>query len=342
MEKIKVSIIVPIYKVERYLDRCVQSLMNQTLHEIEVILIDDESPDNCGKMCDEYVKQDERIKVIHKKNEGLGLSRNIGINIAQGEYLAFIDSDDYIDKNAYEQMYKKSKQENADVCFCGVKFLDANQKERSKIVNPFAKDIFRSEEVIQEVLYNMLQSKPKTEKTSSYLELGGVWKAIYKKKIFEQNDILFCSERKFISEDYIFHLDYISKCNCLTFVSDVFYYHCDNDTSLTKTYKADRLEKNKVLYYELVRKTQKIGIYQDVKRGISSIFIGSVRACIKQETSNDYKLAIDNIRKVCNDRCVRKNIKVTYKRTLKQIVFDLLVFIKATKILYRICKSVEE
>lgn len=342
MENIKISIIVPIYKVEKYLNRCVQSLMHQTLQEIEIILINDESPDDCGKMCDEYAKQDKRIKVIHKKNEGLGLSRNVGINIAQGEYLAFIDSDDYIDKNAYEEMYNKAKTCNADICFCGVKFLDANQKERNKIVNPFTKDTFKREEVIEDVLYNMLQSKAKTEKAFSYLELGGVWKAIYKKEVFNQNDLRFCSERKFISEDYIFHLDYIPKSNCITFVSNAFYYHCDNDTSLTKTYKSDRLEKNKVLYYELVRKAKKIGIYQDVRKGISSIFIGSVRACIKQEISNDYKLAIDNIKKICNDECVRKNIKITYKRTLKQIVFDLLVFIKAVKILYRICKKVKE
>ncbi len=339
MENVKISIIVPIYKVERYLDRCVQSLIHQTLQEIEIILIDDESPDNCGKMCDKYVKQDKRIKVIHKENEGLGLSRNVGINVSKGEYLAFIDSDDYIDKNAYEEMYKKAKQENADICFCGVKFLDINQKERKRIVNPFAKDTFRGEEIIQDVLYNMLQSKAKTEKTKSYLELGGVWKAIYKKEIFEQNSILFCSERKFISEDYIFHLDYIPKSDCITFVRNIFYYHCDNDTSLTKTYKVDRLEKNKILYYELVRKAEKIGIYQNVKKGISSIFIGSVRACIKQEIMNDYNIAISNIRKMCNDECVRKNIKVAYKRSLQQIVFDLLVFTNRARILYKICKN---
>ena len=104
MENVKISIIVPIYKVERYLDRCVQSLIHQTLQEIEIILIDDESPDNCGKMCDKYVKQDKRIKVIHKENEGLGLSRNVGINVSKGEYLAFIDSDDYIENNFIEEL----------------------------------------------------------------------------------------------------------------------------------------------------------------------------------------------------------------------------------------------
>ena len=109
MSKPKVSVIVPIYNVEKYLDRCMQSVLNQTLKDIEIIMVDDGSPDNCPSMCDEYARKDNRIKVIHKKNGGLGFARNSGLEIATGEYVAFIDSDDFIDTSMYETLYNTAK-----------------------------------------------------------------------------------------------------------------------------------------------------------------------------------------------------------------------------------------
>ena len=94
--KPKVSIIVPVYNVEKYLDRCMESLLNQTLKDIEIILVDDGSPDNCPQICDEYAKKDSRVKVVHKVNAGLGYARNSGLDVASGEYVAFVDSDDYV------------------------------------------------------------------------------------------------------------------------------------------------------------------------------------------------------------------------------------------------------
>ena len=99
--KPKVSIIVPVYNVEKYLVRCMESLLNQTLKEIEIILVDDGSPDNCPQMCDEYARRDSRVKVIHKSNAGLGYARNSGLDVAVGEYIAFVDSDDYVDTSMY-------------------------------------------------------------------------------------------------------------------------------------------------------------------------------------------------------------------------------------------------
>ena len=96
MKQPKISIIVPIYNVEKYLDECMLSLLNQTLKDIEIILVDDESPDNCPKMCDDYAKKDKRVIVIHKKNGGQVSARQAGLDAAKGEYLMFLDSDDYI------------------------------------------------------------------------------------------------------------------------------------------------------------------------------------------------------------------------------------------------------
>ena len=104
MKKEKISIIVPIYNVEKYLDRCIESIVGQTYKNLEIILIDDGSPDNCPQMCDEWAKKDDRIKVVHKENGGVSLARNKGMDIATGTYIGFVDSDDYIDKNMYEKL----------------------------------------------------------------------------------------------------------------------------------------------------------------------------------------------------------------------------------------------
>ena len=98
------SIIVPVYKVESYIKRCVQSLLNQTFHDVEIILVDDGSPDQCPMMCDEFAKEDARIKVIHKKNGGLSDARNVGIEAATGKYIIFVDSDDFISPRACEEL----------------------------------------------------------------------------------------------------------------------------------------------------------------------------------------------------------------------------------------------
>lgn len=114
-----VSVIVPIYNVEKYIDRCLNSIINQKLEDIEIILVDDGSPDNCPQICENYRKKDDRIKVIHKENEGLGYARNSGIKIANGKYISFIDSDDYISEEFLYNLYTKAIEYDADACLGG-------------------------------------------------------------------------------------------------------------------------------------------------------------------------------------------------------------------------------
>lgn len=116
----KLSVIVPIYNVESYLKKCIDSILNQTLKDIEVILVDDGSTDGCGKICDEYAKKDQRIKVIHKQNEGLSMARNAGIRAAGSQYIGFVDSDDYIADDMYEILYKNILDYDADISICGL------------------------------------------------------------------------------------------------------------------------------------------------------------------------------------------------------------------------------
>ena len=124
MENSLVSIVVPVYNVEQYIHRAINSLLNQTYPFLEIILVDDGSPDNCPQICDEYARKDNRITVIHKKNGGLSDARNVGLNIAKGEYITFLDSDDYLCSNAIEIFLKAIREQNVDVVCSGLNIID--------------------------------------------------------------------------------------------------------------------------------------------------------------------------------------------------------------------------
>ena len=115
-----ISVIIPIYKVETYLDECIASVVSQTYRNLEIILVDDGSPDNCPRMCDEWANMDNRVRVIHKTNGGLSDARNAGIDVAKGEYIAFVDSDDYIKPDMIEMLYAALGKEGADIAACGI------------------------------------------------------------------------------------------------------------------------------------------------------------------------------------------------------------------------------
>ncbi len=116
----KISVIVPVYKVENYLEKCVNSLLSQTLRDIEIILVDDGSPDKCGEICEDFAQKDNRVKVLHKKNGGLSDARNFGISVATSPYIGFVDSDDYVAADMYETLYDNMTQHDADVSICGL------------------------------------------------------------------------------------------------------------------------------------------------------------------------------------------------------------------------------
>lgn len=119
-----ISVIVPVYNVEKYSERCIESIINQTYKNLEIILVDDGSPDTCPMICDEYAKKDDRIVVIHKENGGLSDARNAGIEIAKGEYFAFIDSDDYISEEFLSKLYMSLKSNSAFMSICNFDYVN--------------------------------------------------------------------------------------------------------------------------------------------------------------------------------------------------------------------------
>jgi len=139
-----ISVIVPVYNVEKYLRKCIDSILQQTYTNLEIILVDDGSPDNCGRICDEYAQSDSRVKVIHKQNGGLSDARNAGIDIAEGDYINFVDSDDYIAPNMLKHLMDKIKQYDADISLCTIIGVNENYAIRGNIQDFLEKDTLLS------------------------------------------------------------------------------------------------------------------------------------------------------------------------------------------------------
>lgn len=167
-----ISVIVPVYKVEKYLERCVESIRRQTYSNLEIILVDDGSPDRCPEICDGYVKLDSRIQVIHKKNGGLSDARNAGIEIAKGKYIGFVDSDDYIHPEMYENLYKAIVKYRADISVCGVKKVYSEQY------------IIEEQNILEVKRYDGRQAVANIYDAELYLESVVAWNKLYRKELF--------------------------------------------------------------------------------------------------------------------------------------------------------------
>ena len=250
---VKISIIVPVYNVERYIKRCLDSLVNQTMTDIEILIINDETPDNSMEICKEFAKVDSRVKIFSKKNEGLGLTRNYGIERAKGEYICFVDSDDYVTNDMCEVLYNAAKQHRADIVYGGI-YRDNNKGKIIKKPCVDAIKVWNSKEEVKDLLLDFIGTEP-NNKNDTIMEVS-VWKALFKHSVFTENNIRFVSEREFISEDVIFDIDFFLKSRCVVAIPECVYYYCVNQNSLSKVFRADRFKKEKILYEEVLKKMQ--------------------------------------------------------------------------------------
>ena len=210
----KISVIVPVYNVEQYLERCVDSIINQTYKNLEIILVNDGSTDNSGQLCDELAKRDSRIKVIHKKNGGLSDARNVGVDEAKAELIGFIDSDDYIDEDMYELLINNLKAANADLSMCGHYDVYNNVPEVQVV------DKKTWELSPQEAIRMVMEAK--------ILSVTAVNK-LYKKSLF--SDLKF--EIGKIAEDAFIMIKLLDKCNKIVATNEKKYYYVHRENSIT-------------------------------------------------------------------------------------------------------------
>ena len=306
MERPKVSIIVPIYNVERFLDRCMDSLLNQTLKDIEIIMVDDGSPDNCPQMCDEYAKKDSRVKVVHKANAGLGYARNSGLDVASGEYVAFVDSDDYVDLDAYQTMYNEAVRVNADYVCCGYKRIAHGKCVWEYAGETYNKsDLFKGGECV-EFLKGMI-GKDSSNHRFSHFDFA-VWHGIYQRRVLEQYNVRFCSERDLISEDIVFHLDFIPHCHTIQTIPNTYYNYCLNEGTLTTKYKDGRFDAVVKLHgyiREYVREHDNYQLKEGIEKRLDAFFFDKVNSTLSYESNCNKRNPIDMIKLICNSKEVK-------------------------------------
>ena len=221
-----ISTIVPIYNAETTIKRCVESLLINKLHNIEIILVDDGSKDNSGKLCDDIAKTDRRIKVIHQNNAGVSNARNNGIELATGDWISFVDSDDWVSEDYYDTLLSAIHQKEFDILFWGAIDVFPNRQIKKCLTDGFYTGVINMQEEIVAL---------KTAKC--YNLFGFTWNKLFKADIILRNKIRF--ERALsLNEDEVFTLDYLRYCsNIATTSSALYFYNKSNETSLTSKKK---------------------------------------------------------------------------------------------------------
>ncbi len=309
LNKDLVTVIIPIYNVEKYLDRCITSIVNQTYRNLEILLIDDGSPDNCPKICDDWAKKDERVRVIHKQNEGLGFARNTGIENASGKFICFFDSDDYIDLNTIEQSVFLAKSSNADVVIFGLNTVDKNNNVIQSFITCSNPNIFSGDEVINNFLPEYIAPDPHGDGSRKFYMSSCV--SLYSLKMIRDNNFRFVSERKIISEDIYSLIELFSYVKKVAILPEAYYYYCENETSLSHTKRSDRYEKIKYFYLECIKLCKSLGYSDEILKRVSKPYLAYTISALKQECAvfKDKKELKREIKKIFNDDVLQTVLK---------------------------------
>lgn len=280
-----VSVVVPVYNVERYLDKCIESIVNQTYRNLEIILVDDGSPDNSPAICDEWARKDDRIKVIHKENQGAGLARNAGIDLARGKYICFFDSDDYADTTLIEKCFATMGGEEADLVWYSM--ADVTDKgEVSALSKSKSITRYSSNKQATEILLPRLISFDYREEETVIFALA-VWSGMFSMDIIRKNNLRFISEREIASEDTYFILEYFNYVNSVVTTDEILYYHYINTVSLSTTYKADRQKKIDEFVKILTELSNKLSYSDEVRIRILMLYHSFTIATLKLLTASD-------------------------------------------------------
>ena len=329
----KISFILPVYKVERQLARCIISVLNQDYDNIEVILVDDGSPDSCPAICDNLAKQDHRIKVVHKHNEGLGMARNTGLQHATGDFVIFVDSDDYIDSDMGSKLLNACLRNNSQATYCNYRRVDSRTGMTSDNIQKMSKKLYQGKDV-QEVLLGMLSNYDHSRLEGSVNM--SVWHSVYDLHFLKNKNILFKSEREYISEDLMFHVDFLTQANCVAFIDDVLYNYVSNPTSLSEKYRPYIFSSSSLVYKYANTCLQSKGLanyhsYSDRYLLVISLYvINNYRKFLDKKAYKDF------VWKIVNDKVWLEDVQFSSYRELpkKNKLYVLAIKHKACCFLY--------
>ena len=314
-----VSVIIPVYNVEKYLERCLDSIINQTYQNLEIILVNDGSPDNCGEICDKYALKDGRIRVIHQKNSGVSAARNNGIAQSCGEYIVFVDSDDYVSSDYIRNLMDISDADYvASGCYVQTKELAWNEWHNREIT-------LRIDDIRT------------TPENINYVPTGTVWAKRYKRSILQRISLQF---NTIISrgEDTLFNAEYLLGCQSISVLDISDYYYCYSPNAATLKY-------NPNLFKWSMQSLLRIGILTGYDTDVfyERVWNNATAVCTNLfATGKQYPFSlIFRIFEVCNNHYVRRSLRyakdhgnIKYAFLVKSYLFPLYLFLHS--ILYSI------
>ncbi len=328
---IKVSVVIPVYNVEKYLNECIKSIVNQTYKNIEIILVDDESKDKCPQICEQWAIKDNRIKVIHKKNEGLGMARNTGIENATGDYIYFIDSDDMLDINAIEKCCEILNNKKFDILYFGFKNIDEN----SNIIKEFnptpIREEYYNDEITKIFLPHILIDLPNKE--DNFNMNFSSCMCLINLSLIRNIEWRFCSERDIISEDIYSLLKLFKYIKSVKIISSAYYFYRKNNISLTHLYRKDRFDKLKELHKKCVEVYDNSELIERFDYLFLSYTIASIEIIVNSNLK--YLEKLKEIKIIVNDKEMRnisnRNIK---NETLIRKIYFTFIKLKCINLVY--------
>jgi glycosyltransferase involved in cell wall biosynthesis len=274
-----VTVVLPVYNVERYLERCLHSVVSQTYDKLEILLVDDGSTDNSPRICDEWADKDRRIRVAHQANAGLGIARNTGIREIHGEYVCFFDSDDYIAPNAIADAYAMACAEAADVVLFGFTYEDGVGNKGKSVIPRSVKPLYQGDEIRSVLLPRLITQRAEGEPVNNLWM--SAWACMYSAQLISQRQWRFISEREIISEDVYSLLHLYAYVGRVAVLPEALYFYCENSASLTRTYRSDRYEKIKYFYDHCVEAASSLGFDRPVVEALGYPYIANVIAAMK-------------------------------------------------------------
>lgn len=306
----KVSVIVPVYNVEAYLNRCIDSILNQTFWDFELILVDDGSTDKSGAICDAYKKMDERVRVIHKRNAGVSAARNTGIDAANGQYIMFVDSDDYIDAEMLTALILRMDN-GVDLVACSIKMIMKTKEQNFTLPN----NVYNSKKLLE--MYG-LEKVPQ-------ICLCGPWCKLYRNQLIKNENIKF-DGALFLGEDTHFNLQYLLHCRNIVTMNDIYYFYMrENEESLFTKFR-DYYYKNTRRVYEFTNVVmQRLAcsekaLYAQKKRYV----FGLIGNLYKAVSTADKSICLGYIREVSADPELKRHSKMLCEKKLYYIIAKLI------------------
>ncbi len=342
-----ISIIIPVYNTSKYLKQCLNSVINQSYNNLQIILVNDQSTDNSLEICYDYSNKDERIEVITKENEGLGLTRNAGLRLAKGKYVTFLDSDDWFEINHIENLYKLIKKYNVDLVI-GTNTRCTDDGKPLYVTNLPLSGLMGIKKIKEQLIPSMMSADKESKK-----DLGipmSVCFNLYTTDIINTYNLKFPSERYCISEDFFFNIDFLNRSSKVFISNEKGYFYRFNPISITRGFDEKQINRTFNFYTEIKEKLNEKEYGKDMKYRIKRGTLAKVRSLLmmisrsgiplKNKRMLIKRILESNVVRECFDefslKYYRVNLRIIMYCIKKEMINSLLLILKANELIRKI------